>query len=281
LPCKVLQFVSLWPNLKFLVHIQQVVLIGSGNVATHLAHAFVAHGISIAQVYSKRQENAEELAHAVHSKATNNLAAVVPDADLYVISVADDALQNVASLLPQVAGIVVHTSGSKPIEVLERFANYGVLYPLQTFSKAKKTAFERIPICLESSQKQVLESLYLLASSLSNDVRYLNSQQRRMAHLAAVFTNNFTNYMQVIAQEILEKQGLEPSLLHPLLHETFDKLLYMSPWAAQTGPAKRADVNLIKSHLELLNDYPSYKAIYQQISESIVTKTLQSDNLTC
>lgn len=262
------------------MQIQQVVLIGSGNVATHLAHALVAYGITVAQVYSRRLSNAEELAHSVHSTATSNLATIVPNADLYVISVADDALQTITSLLPQVAGIVVHTSGSKPLEVLDRFANYGVLYPLQTFSKAKKTAFEQIPICLESSQKQVLESLYKLASCLSNDVRYLDSQQRRMAHLAAVFTNNFTNYMQVIAQELLEKQGLEPSLLQPLLHETFDKLLYMSPWAAQTGPAKRADVNLLKNHLELLSDYPSYKAIYQQISESIVAKTMQSENLT-
>lgn len=249
-------------------------MIGSGNVATQLAHAFVAHHLCIAQVFSQRIENAEELALSVHSKATNKLDAIVPDADLYVISVADDALQHVADGLPSVNGIVVHTSGSKPIEVLKKFTNYGVFYPLQTFSKYKRTSFVEIPICLESPQKQILEVLGSLASRLSNNIRYLNSEQRQMAHLAAIFTNNFTNYMQVIAQEILQKHGIDPKLLTPLLHETLDKLNYMSAWAAQTGPAKRGDSNLIKYHLELLNDYPSYKAVYQLLSESIVTKTL-------
>lgn len=254
--------------------IQRVVLIGSGNVATHLGLALVEHGVAIAQVYSRTIENAQELARAVGSSATNALGTLEPDADLYVLSIADDALQQVADTLPQLKGIVVHTSGSKPIDALVRFRQFGVLYPLQTFSKAKKATFKSVPICIESPQQQTLELLSELAGRLSNDVRVLSSDQRAMAHLAAVFANNFTNYMQVIAQEILVKHHLDPSLLQPLLHETFDKLMYMSPWAAQTGPAKRADTKLIQSHLELLNDFPGYKEIYQQVSSCILAKSL-------
>jgi len=182
----------------------KIVMLGAGNLATNLAMALRKTGHEIVQVYSRTQASAEQLARQTVSEATTRLNRLVQDADLYVLSVKDDAMKPVLEAFPVKNGFLVHTAGSMDMEVLSDYsANYGVLYPLQTFSKERTVDFSHIPLCLEANNQQNLELLEHLASGLSSDIRHISSVQRAHIHVAAVFACNFSNFMLANAEAVL------------------------------------------------------------------------------
>jgi len=247
-----------------------IVLLGSGNVATHLALALRAIGENIVQVFSPNLINAKALADRVDSAYINNLAQINGDADLYIISVKDDTIVEVARQLADVNGLVVHTSGTTDIKVLSTEVKHaGVFYPLQTFSKTKNVDFKTIPLCLEANEASQLELLQLLATRLSNKVYQLDGEKRKVLHLAAVFACNFTNHMYALASQILNANGLHFDIIRPLIAETADKVMADLPENVQTGPAIRQDEGTINKHLTMLADLPELQEIYQTLSDSI------------
>lgn len=190
------------------------------------------------------------------------------DADVYLIAVADNAIETVSKHLLEKTGIVVHTSGARGLEALRGVSRPGVLYPLQTFSRVRDLDFGEIPLCLETGRPEDLPLLRSLAESLSPKVFELDASARRQLHLAAVFVNNFTNHMVCLGEALCREQGLPDSLLHPLLQETFNKLETLSAYQAQTGPARRGDRVTQQAHLSLLTD-PLRRELYEIISQSI------------
>ncbi len=211
-----------------------------------------------------------KLAEKLNSAYTSDLGKINRDGDLYIVSVADDAVGKVAAKLGMLNGMVIHTSGSVAMEVLrESSANYGILYPLQTFSKSRKADFSNIPFCVEANSNENLQKLKGLAESLSGNVVEIDSDQRKILHLAAVFACNFTNYMYGAADDILKGSNLDFDLLRPLIMETAMKVQQMNPEVAQTGPAMRGDKRIMKEHIELLEKYPEYRKIYEILSERI------------
>lgn len=247
-----------------------IVLIGSGKVATHLGRALVQAGLPVAQVYSPTKAHARRLARELNAQAVTDPKQVFDFAELYIIAVKDDAVADVVKKLPDVNGLVVHTSGSVPLAAISsRFANAGVFYPLQTFSAKRKPDFKTIPVCLEATNKPALAQLKQVAKKLSSTVRVIDSAQRAQLHLAAVFANNFTNHFYALAQELLQQQKLDFSLLHPLIRETAEKATVLSPAAAQTGPALRNDKKAMQAHLALLKKNPKLAALYKTVSSGI------------
>jgi len=251
--------------------IKNLVLIGAGNLATQLALALAEKGISVSQIYNRRIESANELAAKVNATFTNDLSLLVPDADLYIIAVKDTAIQEVLENLKlDESRLIVHTAGSIPMKILEGFTtNYGVFYPLQTFSKGRKIDFSEIPICIETNHPSNLMKLEDLAKKLSKTVSQINSEERKTLHLAAIFTNNFVNHFYTIGAEILQAKKLDFELLKPLIRETAAKIETLQPIEAQTGPAKRNDPNIVSLHLKMLHDKPEYQKIYSFVTESI------------
>ena len=247
-----------------------IVLLGSGNVATHLALALKAIGENIVQVFSPNLINAKALADRVDSAYINNLAQINSDADLYIISVKDDAIVEVARKLADVNGLVVHTSGTTDIQGLSTEVKHaGVFYPLQTFSKTKNVDLKTIPLCLEANEASQLELLQLLATRLSNKVYQLDGEKRKVLHLAAVFACNFTNHMYALASQILNANDLHFDIIRPLIAKTADKVMLDLPENVQTGPAIRQDEGTINKHLAMLADLPELQEIYQTLSDSI------------
>jgi len=247
-----------------------IVLLGSGNVATHLAFALKAVGENIKQVFSPNLINAKELADKVDAKSTNGFSEIDQEADLYVISVKDDAIAEVARNLKGVNGLVVHTSGTTDIKVLSSEVKHaGVFYPLQTFSKSKDVDFKSIPLCLEATDAKQLEILEMLASKLSTKVYQLDGEKRKILHLAAVFACNFTNHLYSLANQVLIKNDLNFDIIRPLIAETADKVMINLPENVQTGPAIRDDESTINKHLTMLADLPELQEIYQTLSNSI------------
>ena len=250
--------------------IKNIVLVGAGNVASQLGLALHEAGVNIWQVYSRTMASADKLATRLHSDPVDNPAKIAPDADLYVIAVSDDAVEKVAGQLATGDKFLVHTSGALPMEVLEPFArNYGVIYPVQTFSRARKIDFTSLPVCIESNNLANLELLNRFVSKVSRDVRTLPSNQRKVLHLAAVFACNFPNFMYAVANSLLQSAHLDFDLVKPLILETAEKVQGVSPDKAQTGPALRSDQKVLNAHLVMLRDHPHLYDLYKQISNEI------------
>ncbi|MDR0348379.1 MAG: DUF2520 domain-containing protein [Tannerella sp.] len=247
----------------------RIVLLGAGNVATHLSFALQQAGHSIMQIYSRSEDSAAALASALNTCWTTEIKCLSAVADLYFFSLKDDALPAAVSQLAPNNGIWVHTSGSIPMSIFNNYANrYGVVYPLQTFSKARKTDFSQAPCFVEANCKSTETVLYETAGQLSKQVYLLNSERRKYLHLAAVFACNFTNHMYVLAGRILEKEAIPMAVLFPLIDETAAKIHTLSPDEAQTGPAVRYDQSVIEKHLNLLST-SEMREIYQLISKNI------------
>lgn len=250
---------------------KRIVLIGAGNVAHHLAPALLKAGLNLCQIYSRSVESARELGRKTGITYTADLFAVYPDCDIYIFCASDDAL------LPLFKSIrinndawVLHTSGSVPMNVFQPYRKYfGVLYPLQTFTKKRDLNFGEIPLCIEGANPEVLEGVRDLASRLSSRVEEVDSEKRKYLHLAAVFANNFTNHLYGMAGKILENEGLDFSMLRPLIFETAHKVMLMPPENAQTGPARRGDESILNMHKLLLKGNRRMQNVYTLLSDSI------------
>ena len=248
-----------------------IVLLGSGNIATHLAKAFKMAGQNITQVWSRNPERATELADSVGASPVVKIEDVNADAELYILAVNDDAIRTVAELLKIEKGILVHTSGSVGLDILDGITeNTGVFYPIQTFSKSKAVDLRLVPVALEGNSAEITAILYSIASRISEKVIEMTSLQRRSVHVAAVFACNFTNHMYVLAHQLLEAQNLNFDLLRPLIEETALKIQSADPIAVQTGPAIRGDQSTIDKHLKLLAGHSELKELYKQLSQSII-----------
>lgn len=251
---------------------KRIVLVGAGNVATHLGLALQGAGYSIVQVYSRTETSASVLAELLGVSYTISLEELCPDADLYIVSVKDAVLQ---SLLPSVVrgreeALFVHTAGSMPMNVWEGIApRHGVLYPMQTFSKQREVDFALVSFFIEANRKEDLEYLKGLASSLGSNVYEASTEQRMSLHVAAVFACNFSNHMYALSARLLEKYGMPFESLLPLIDETARKVHQLPPDKAQTGPAVRRDGNVIGKHLDMLADEPLLQELYEKISKSI------------
>ncbi|RZJ78584.1 MAG: DUF2520 domain-containing protein [Flavobacterium sp.] len=246
-----------------------VVIIGSGNVATHIAKALKAVDVNVSQVWSYHYQNASLLANEVNAVAIKELSEVDFDADICFIAIKDDEIVNIANQLKSFKGVIAHTSGSVSLAVFNNFEKFGVFYPLQTFSKNKEVNFSTIPLCVEANNKISLAVLKKLANILSTNVVEVNSDKRKILHLAAVFACNFTNHLYALADDLLKANDLSFDMIRPLITETASKVQHTLPLTVQTGPAIRHDEQTLKKHEELLNDHQELLEIYKILSNSI------------
>lgn len=258
-----------------------IVLVGAGKLATNLGKALICCGHNVEQVYSRTMESASALAQIVGATPVVSLGDITTDADLYIVSVKDSAVGQLVKEL--CAGrenkIFLHTAGSLPMSVFERVAvHYGVLYPMQTFSKEKEVDFSSIPCFIEASDKLSHEAISTLARQLSKQVYELSSTDRKYLHLAAVFACNFANHCYAISHDILESHGIPFSVMLPLIDETAEKVHLLRPADAQTGPAVRYDENVIGRQADLLEGNPLLKDIYEMMSRSIHQKAENKPN---
>ena len=256
-----------------------ITLIGAGNLATRLGTALKDKGYKFLQVYSRTIESAGALADKLDCEPVNAPESISGEADLYICALKDDALAEVLSLVTATGfgkTPMIHTSGSLPMSVLAPFSDkYGVLYPLQTFSKDKEIDFISIPIFIEASEPDVLEILSRISRDLSDNVINLDSEKRKALHVSAVFACNFVNYMYTVAGDILDKNDLDFQYLIPLIDETAKKIHEMKPVSAQTGPAKRYDNKIIEQHINMLSYSPALAELYETISKRIFERHKQ------
>lgn len=252
----------------------RIVILGSGNVASHLAPVLDAVA-EVVQIWSRTNEHAVGLASTLrNAEAVSSPARIDRTADLYIIAVADDAIAGVGAMVAGVAGIVAHTSGSFPLEELEEAVGterVGVFYPLQTFSRDVAVELRNVPFLIEGKRNDVVECLTKLAERISDNVRPVDSTTRGHLHVAAVFANNFANYMWDVADRYLrEHTRLDITVFEPLLVETLRKAMANGPHAGQTGPAKRGDRKVMDAHMAKLTTDDA--EVYRLLSERIINE---------
>jgi len=249
----------------------RIVLIGAGNVATHLAVALNEKGVEICRIFSRTEIAAQFLAEKIGAPCTTHISELCCDADIYLYSVSDSALGDLISKINRPNALHIHTSGSTEMEVFSGFAeNYGVLYPLQTFSKHKAVNFAEIPVFIEGNSDFAKNKIYEIAKILTEKLHFMNSADRKKLHLSAVFVCNFVNHLYEIGSELVQEAGVDFEVLLPLINETTEKIRTLSPREAQTGPAVRNDQNIIKKHLKLLKNKRDLAKIYELISKDIL-----------
>ena len=248
---------------------RRIVILGSGNVSTSLALALKGK-CEIVQIYSRTPANAQALALQVGCEACSDLKDLVLDADIYIVSVKDDAIASMTHAVPDNGALWLHTSGSTPINVFhDSRAHYGVLYPLQTFTKSHRVILSETHFFVEGSDSISTQEIMEIAMLMSNHVHEASSADRERLHIAAVFASNFANHMFTLASEVLDEAGLPFDALRPLIKTTVAKLDCMKPAESQTGPAARGDVKIIKQHLATLHG--DKRKIYRLLSQNILS----------
>ena len=246
---------------------KDIILVGSGNVATHLGIALKNCNYTIVQVYSRSIENAKKLAQQLNTDFTNDLTQL-KTADLIIVSVNDDAISTLLSKLRNTA--IVHTSGSIGMDVFgPNLSDFGVFYPLQTFNTDIELIISDIQFCIEANSKAFENQLVEIARNLSSNVITMNSEQRKQLHIAAIFACNFSNQMFSIADDLLAEKDIDFKILLPLINQTIAKLNTNKPKAVQTGPAKRKDIKIIQKHIKIIQQ-EDIQELYQKISNNII-----------
>ena len=243
--------------------------IGAGNVASSLCAGFAAAGHRILSVASKSGSSALELAATTGAQHRKDLS-VSASCDILFLAVTDSVIAEVAARvnIPS-RTLLVHTAGSVSMAALGRSRNAGVLYPLQTFTRGLAPDLSKVPFFIEATDRPSLEMLRDIGKSVGAGSWECDSLQRSKLHVAAVFTNNFSNFMMTTGEVIAAEAGFDPSLLKPLAEETMRKVMHMGPVMAQTGPARRNDEGTVKSHIDLLSFSPEHQELYRLISNMI------------
>lgn len=250
---------------------KKTVLVGAGNLATSLALAMKKAGVPPIAVWSRTIESAGELAKKIGCDYSCDIASL-PHADIVIISVVDRALHDIAQqvALHYPGALILHTAGSVSMNILKESGcrNYGILYPMQTFSKARLVDFSTVGIFIEGGNAATEQAIMRLARMLSQKVYVATSEQRRILHLAAVFACNFSNAMYAVSEQLLKSSGLPFDVMLPLIDETASKVHTLSPRLAQTGPAVRGDDKVMRSQRENLDE--ELGAMYEIISQYII-----------
>ncbi len=248
----------------------KVVIIGTGNVATVLGKKISAAGHDIIEVAGRNREATDALAAELQARPVYTFSNLATDAELYLIAVSDTALYDLPAQLPALKGIVVHTAGSVPMQVLSTLERpHGIVYPLQSLRK-EMAALPEIPLLIDASDETTAELLLNFASTLSSQVERANDMQRTQLHLGAVLVSNFTNHLYALAKKYCTKNSIEFSLLQPLIEETATRLRQYVPEAVQTGPAARKDLVTIQKHRQLIEQEPALLKVYDALNESIL-----------
>jgi predicted short-subunit dehydrogenase-like oxidoreductase (DUF2520 family) len=246
-------------------------IVGTGNVAWHLSKKFIESGLNLTRLYGRQSRKPETFAHMKES-VYRVLSDDVPDVDVLILAVQDGAVSELAQRFKRFDGIICHTSGTVNLQALQSedySSRAGIFYPLYSFKMGKELDWRRIPILLEAESQEVLHVLMELAKALGAVATTASSEARAHYHVAAVFANNYTNYMYDLAESYLSAKGLELDVLFPIIRQTAERISQETPKQVQTGPALRNDLRTLKKHEDALKEFPEMLKVYQFLADCI------------
>jgi predicted short-subunit dehydrogenase-like oxidoreductase (DUF2520 family) len=257
--------------------IRKVVILGAGRLAVNFSMAVRKKGYEIVEVYNRTPAKGIVLARKLKASYISEPEMITPFADLYLVVISDAAIPQILKRLKIGNKLIVHTSGSVGMEVLEDVSpNIGVIYPPQTFTAGRLLSFRTVPLCIEANSGVNLQRIRTFAETLSKKVYVINSDQRKVLHLSAVFASNFTNFMIAVSQQLLLENGLDFGILGPIIRQTAANAASGDVFGKQTGPAIREDRETLRKHRKLLENHPGYQEIYDIITRHIIKRKNES-----
>jgi predicted short-subunit dehydrogenase-like oxidoreductase (DUF2520 family) len=246
----------------------KICIIGSGNVAHFMGKKLLHSQHQVVQIISPNIEHARKLAEVLNCDYADIITNINPIVDVVILAINDDAIKKIAPNDLLKTKIVIHTAGSVSLEDIQHLSpRTACIWPVYSISKNNLPSSDKIPLAVNFSINEIKAPLMNLAQSMSSNVFLLNDEQKMIAHVSAVFANNFSNHLFAIAEKLLDKQHIPFDILMPLIKNTVEKLNTHSPADNQTGPAIRKDEKTIQKHVNLLTD--SDKIIYEMLTKSI------------
>lgn len=237
-------------------------LIGDGRVATSLGLAWQHAGVSFQAFYNRKNRIPEGFS-GKGSRILTTPQDFPADLDVIFVAVSDDAVEEIMDQLP--AGpLAIQFSGG-----LKNPTRGAVLWPVQSIQPDDPASVKNTPIVVTADRKEMASEAQRWAQMVSDEVQLLSEKERQLAHLAAVFSANFTNHAFALGQSLCAQAGLDWSLLRPLVEATAQRALEGTSHRAQTGPALRRDFRVIQAHLDSLENEPELQKIYAALTQSI------------
>jgi len=244
-------------------------IIGSGNIATFIGTRCLEAGRTIDEVISTNEETAKALAEKLNAQYLSDFSK--SSATTFLLAIPDDAIRSLSPTDFFTGKKVIHTSGSIGLKELENLSgDVACIWPIYSIQNEKLPTRNDIPFVLQSSNLSTRKKAVSFLKCLTNNVTEASDEQKNILHLSAVLVNNFTNHLFAQSEKILRENKLSfNDLMLPIIQNTIEKLSIASPSEWQTGPAKRGDTSTMSKHLELMNDKPILKEIYQLLSAGI------------
>ena len=262
-------------------------VVGAGRVGAVLAAALGSAGHEIVSVAGESDASRNRITSLLPAVRVDKPSAVARDCDLLLLTVPDDMLANVVSMLSASGSIhpgqlVVHTSGRHGLAVLTEAAALGArpiaLHPAMTFT-GTSLDLPRLPDCVfgvtaGAEERAVAQRL---VDDLGGRTMWVDEAHRTLYHAGLAHGANHLVTLVTEAMEILSAAGADDpaGTLRPLLAAALDNALAAGD-AALTGPIARGDVNTVAAHLADLEatapqTLPSYIALARATLDRVVT----------
>src|SRR5690606_25237509 len=186
--------------------------------------------------------------------------------DLIILAVSDDSIQKCAQEFLNTDSILIHTSGNYQLPLGSK--QEGSIWPIYSINKNHLPDIKNIPVCCTGNNDSVKKAIHILAEELTEDVFWIEAEQKPWLHLCAVLGNNFIHHILIIMSEILEQKKIPKELLGPILTQTIALFSNSEIKYLQTGPAARGDEKTMNTHIEMLHSNPEIAQLYKAISKS-------------
>jgi predicted short-subunit dehydrogenase-like oxidoreductase (DUF2520 family) len=250
----------------------QATIIGSGNVGTVLGRVLKAKGYTIRQVYSRTAEHARLLADELGAVAVFTPGSIDKEADIYLLTITDNAVASVAAQISVGDKLVVHTAGSISKEILkDSSSSYGVLWPMKMI-RTTMPELGAVNMVIDGNSTAVVQQIQQLARQFSDHITVADDSKRVKMHLVAAVVSNFTNHLYHLSADYCLQEQIDFALFYPIIEETARQVQDAHPREVQAGPAYRKDTRTIDAHIQLLLQYPALKELYEKLTNSILQK---------
>lgn len=235
-------------------------VIGAGRVGAVLTAALHQAGHPIASVAGESDATRTRIETLLPGARIDKPTAVARSADLLLLTVPDDALDNVVRMLVASGAIhpgqyVVHTSGRHGTDVLRPAIDVGAhgiaLHPAMTFT-GTDVDLDRLPGCTYGVTCATPERPFVLelVGALGGRITWIDEDNRALYHASLAHGANHLVTLVSQAMEVLRTAGsTDPAAtLRPLLTAALENALDYGD-AALTGPIVRGDVETVRAHV--------------------------------
>lgn len=268
-------------------HPCRVGVVGAGRVGAVLAAALGAAGHQVVAAAGESEASRDRIADLLPGLAPSKPTAVARACDLLLLTVPDDMLPNVVSMLAASGALregqyVVHTSGRHGLAVLDPAAAVGArvvaLHPAMTFT-GTAVDLERLDGCVFGLTAGPGERAFAegLVADLGGRATWVPEEMRTLYHAGLAHGANHLVTLVSEAMGLLAAAGSDDpaGTLRPLLQAALDNALDSGD-AALTGPIVRGDVQTVAAHLDDIaanqpDTVPSYVAMARATLDRALT----------